>query len=76
MPIYKVSYVVSGEPHPGSISNQSRRPKVKEQVRLGSDLFEITEVFDLVPPRGDFRYIHVTCKRITPLTEDSNPPEN
>lgn len=74
MTTYKVSYVVSGESHPGSISNQGRRPRVKEQVRLGSDLFEITEVFDLVPPRGDFRYIHVTCKRIIAPAEDTNPP--
>ena len=27
---------------------------------------EIVEVFELVPPRGDFHYVHATCKPVPP----------
>ena len=64
MAIYKVSYVIIGNDHPGMILNQETMPQKGEQVQLGSTLFEIIEVLELVPPRGDFHYIHVTCKPI------------
>lgn len=60
--IYKVSYVVIEGEHPGAIVNQDAPPKVGERVRLGDELFEIVEVTDLIPPRGDFAYLHVTCR--------------
>jgi hypothetical protein len=62
MAIYKVSYVIVGIDHPGTILNQENMPRKGEQVQLGSTMFEIIEVLELVPPRGDFHYIHVTCK--------------
>jgi hypothetical protein len=65
MAIYKVSYVIIGNDHPGSILNQDHMPRTGEQVRLGKEMFEILEVLELVPPRGDFHYIHVTCRPVS-----------
>ena len=72
MEIYKVSYVVIGSDHPGTIVNRSERPYVGEFVKLGTDTFEIIEVLDLLPPRGNFHYIHVTCKQIKKTTYNQN----
>lgn len=60
--IYKVSYVVIGGTHPGAIMNQGHLPKSGEIVTLGNDQFEVVEVADLVPPRGEFAYIHATVR--------------
>ncbi len=60
--IYKVSYVVVGKPHPGEIVNLDTPPRVGDQVQLGGELFDVVEVVDLMPPRGDFAYLHVTCR--------------
>ena len=59
--IYKVSYVVVGRPHPGAIVSLDTAPRVGDRVQLGDEQFEIVEIFDLVPPRGDFAFLHVTC---------------
>lgn len=64
MAIYKVSYVIIGNDNPGAILNQNNMPVQGEIVQIGDEWFQILEVFELVPPRGDFHYIHVTC---TPL---------
>jgi hypothetical protein len=60
--IYKVSYVVLGGQHPGAIKNQNDAPKVGDKVRLGRKNFEIVEVYELVPPREDFQFLHATLK--------------
>ena len=60
--VYKVSYVVATGDHPGAISNTTERPQVGNRVRLGAEEFEIVEVLDLLPPHGDFRFLHVTCR--------------
>lgn len=62
--IYKVSYVVLGGQHPGAIISQEKAPRVGEVVLLGEEQFEVVEVVDLIPPRGDFAYLHVTLKSI------------
>jgi hypothetical protein len=62
MAIYKVSYVIVGNDHPGTILNQDHLPKRGDMVKLGNELFEIVEVLELMPPRGEFHYIHVTCR--------------
>jgi hypothetical protein len=64
MAIYKVSYVIIDKDNPGMILNQTYPPTEGEIVQLGEDIFEVVEVLELVPPRGDFHYIHVTCKAI------------
>ncbi len=66
MAIYKVSYVIVGRDHPGTILNQDKMPQKGEAVQLGNEFFEILEVLELVPPRGEFHYIHVTCHPYDP----------
>lgn len=58
--IYKVSYVVTGEEHPGAILNTNKRPKKGDHIKLGSREFTVLEVIDLMPPKGEFRYLHAT----------------
>jgi hypothetical protein len=62
--IYKVSYVVVGKPHPGAIVNLDTPPRVGDRVQLGNEAFEVIEVIDLAPPRGDFAYLHATCQPV------------
>ena len=66
--IYKASYVIVGKPHPGAIINLGAPPHVGDQIQLGDEMFEVVEVIDLAPPRGDFAYLHVTCM---PLAENA-----
>ncbi len=59
---YKVSYVILGGNRPGAIINQEKAPEIGEFVELGDETFEVVEVMDLLPPQGDFAYLHVTCR--------------
>lgn len=65
--IYKVSFVVQGGAHPGGIENLDKRPQVGDQLNLAGLNLEIVEVLEIIPPRGDFAYLHATCK---PAKED------
>jgi len=67
MAIYKVSYVITGKDHPGTILNQEKMPQKGAPVQLGDEVFEIVEVLELVPQRGEFHYIHVTCRPYAPV---------
>ena len=60
--IYKVSFVVQGGTHPGGIQNLDERPQVGDKLELGTNVFEIIEVLEIIPPRGNFAYLHATCK--------------
>ena len=60
--IYKVSYVIVGKPHLGTIVNLDARPVAGERVQIEGEPFEVVEVIDLIPPRGQFAYLHVTCR--------------
>jgi hypothetical protein len=62
--IYKVSFVVQEGTHPGGIQNLDERPKVGDVFTLGNQSFEIVEVMELMPPRGDYVYMHATCRPI------------
>jgi hypothetical protein len=62
--IYKVSYVIVDRPHPGEIVNLDAPPRVGDRVQLGDEQFEVIEVVDLIPPRGEFAYLHVTCQPV------------
>ena len=62
--IYKVSFVVPGRRDVGGIQNINREPKAGDRVRIGNQTFEVVEVTELMPPRGDFAYLHATCKPI------------
>lgn len=65
--IYKVSFVVQGGTHPGGIQNLDQRPEVGDQLDLAGLKIEIVEVLEIIPPRGDFAYLHATCR---PVQED------
>jgi hypothetical protein len=60
--VFKVSYVVRGEDHPGAIVNVDERPGVGDRVDLGGRSFTVLEVFELIPPRGNFHFLHVTLQ--------------
>lgn len=62
--IYQVSYVVTGGKHAGTIMNQEERPEVGDRVEFAGKMFEIIEVLEIIPPRGDFAYLHATCKPV------------
>ncbi len=62
MAVYKVSVVVTGGNYPGAILNLKQEPKVGELIKLGEDEFLVTEVLQLMPPRGDFHFLHITCR--------------
>ena len=63
---YKVSYVVIGGEHPGAIVNEFERPEVGGQVEIGKSVFEIVEIYEVMPPRGDFAFLHATVKPVKP----------
>jgi hypothetical protein len=62
--IYKISYVVIGSRHPGAIVNATSKPELGAVVDLGNEKFIVEEIVDLLPARGKFHYLHVTCKPI------------
>ena len=60
--IYKVSFVVLDDAHPGGIQNLDHQPAVGEELVAGDLRFEIVEVTELLPPFGDYSYLHATCR--------------
>jgi hypothetical protein len=62
--IYKISVVVPGRRDVGGIQNVEKRPEPADKLRIGRETFEVVEVIELMPPRGDFSYLHVTCKLV------------
>jgi hypothetical protein len=61
---YKVSYVVNDGKHPPTMVNISKPPQVGESVQIGSDTFEVVEVLQPMPPRGEFCFLQAICKCI------------
>lgn len=66
MAVWKVSYVVKGAAHPGGIVNLDHSPTVGELIRIGNKQLKVLEVFELMPPKREFHYIHVTGQLIEP----------
>jgi hypothetical protein len=64
MPIYKLSIVVPGRRDVGGIQNTDYEPKIGDIVALGTDKYEITEIIELMPPRGNFVYLHTVCRPV------------
>jgi hypothetical protein len=60
--IYKVSFLVPGRRDVGTIKNMDHLPQVGDRVEFKGEQFEIIEVVELMPPRGDFGYLHATCR--------------
>jgi len=61
---YKVSIVVPGRRDVGGIQNLDREPKPGDILLLGKEKYKIVTVSELMPPRGDFAYLHATCKPV------------
>ena len=64
MAVWKVSFVVIGSDHPGGIVNLDHSPALGDLIQIGNYWIEILEVFELMPSKGDFHYIHTTCRLI------------
>jgi hypothetical protein len=60
--IYKVSYVVRDGSHPGAILDAEEMPQVGDMISFGPRKFKIVEVVELLPTRGGFGFLHVTCE--------------
>ena len=57
--IYKVSYVVQGGDFPGAIKNETEMPTIGMRVRVGPRFYRVVEVYEMMPPRDGFQFIHV-----------------
>lgn len=62
--IYKVSLMVPKRRDLSVIQNMTQRPQIGDRVRVGEQTLEITEVIELMPPRGEFAYLHATCRLV------------
>jgi hypothetical protein len=67
MATYKLSIVVPGRRDIGGIQNFEQEPKPGDIVVLGEAKYKIIELVELMPPRGDFVYLHAVCQ---PVQED------
>ncbi|MCU0480602.1 MAG: hypothetical protein MUE54_05245 [Anaerolineae bacterium] len=56
--VYKVSYVVQGGNIPGAIKNESHMPQVGMRVKVGSRVFRVVEVYEMMPAREGVQFIH------------------
>jgi hypothetical protein len=61
---YKVSYVTLGGEHPGAIMNVDEEPRVGDEVSFDGRVFEVVEVMELMPPVGEFAFLHATCRYV------------
>jgi hypothetical protein len=62
MATWKVSYIVKESSQPGGIINLKHAIAAGDIIKVGNDELEILEAEELIPPRGEFHYVHVTCK--------------
>jgi len=46
------------------MQSQENYPRVGEKIQLGDLLVEVVEVRELMPPMGDFAYLHATCRPV------------
>ena len=68
--IYKVSYVVQSGEYPGSIKNEETEPKIGDRVMVGPIECEIIEVLQIMPPRGEFLFLHATVVPVESLVAE------
>ena len=59
---YKVSFVVIGGRHPGAIVTVENQPRIGDEITFNGSVFTITEVMELMPPVGNFGFLHATCE--------------
>jgi hypothetical protein len=65
MTTYKISYFVPNSKHPGGIVNLESRPKKGGFIEIGGEKYQVQEVIELLPPKGNFHYLHVTCNLVS-----------
>lgn len=61
---YKVSYVIVGSDYPGAIMNVDDEPQPGDEVEINGRIFRVLEVMDLMPPVGNFAFLHATCEYV------------
>lgn len=64
MTTYKISYFIPNSEHPGGIINLDYRPQQGKVMDIGGKRYRVQEVIELMPPQGDFQYLHVTCTMV------------
>lgn len=64
MAVYKVSIVVQGGNHAGAILNLMKKPAVGDILTLSGGKVRVVEIIELMPPRGDFHFLHLTCQPV------------
>ena len=69
--IYKVSYIVRDGSMPGSIKNEEKRPVIGNVIKIGQREFSVVDVYEIMPARGEFLYLHATVEPIY-ATESSS----
>ena len=69
--VCKVSIVVPNSAHAGAIIDLPAIPNVGDRLTLGEAVLEVLEVMELLPPRGDFHFIHTTCRMVGKPQADS-----
>lgn len=62
--IYKVSYIVNDGSKPGSIKNEQERPVIGDTVHIGVHEFRVVDVYEIMPPRDEFLYLHATVEEV------------
>jgi hypothetical protein len=68
--IYKVSYVVQSGEYPGSIKNEEEEPKIGARVMIGPIECKVVETHQIMPPRGDFTFLHATVVPVEQLATE------
>jgi hypothetical protein len=58
--VCKLSIVIPSGEHAGAIIDTPEMPNVGDRLTLGNVIVEVVEVKELLPPRGDFHFVHVT----------------
>ena len=71
--VCKLSIVIPGAKHGGAIIDTPAIPALGDRLSLGDITVEVLEVTELLPPRGDFRFIHATCKIVAPAQRPGEP---
>ena len=64
MAMYKLSVVVLGRRDIGGIQNLDKKPRPGDVLTLGTESYKIVELVELMPPRGEFVYLHATCQPV------------
>ncbi len=64
--VCKLSIVIPGGQHAGAILDAASIPEEGDELQLGSVRVRVLEVRELLPPRGEFHFVHVTGEIIGP----------